>query len=131
MTINPGDLQLLSPVLVLLGAAAAVVTTDLFSAKIERGALPFVSLGGTIAVIAVFIKNELMLLLLGGVFVVETLSVILQITSFKLRRKRIFRMSPLHHHLQLGGWNESKIIVRFWIIGIILALLTLVTLKVR
>jgi len=89
------------------------------------------SLGGTLGIIAVMIKKELLLVIVGGVFVVEALSVIVQVASFKLFRKRIFKMSPLHHHLQLSGWQESKIIVRFWIIAIILAIITLTTLKVR
>ena len=113
------------------GASLGFLWFNCHPASIFMGDIGSLSLGGTIAVISIFIKKELLLLMLGGVFAMETLSVILQITSFKLRRKRIFRMSPFHHHLQLGGWNESKIIVRFWIIGIILALLTLVTLKVR
>ena len=81
--------------------------------------------------IAVLIKKELLLVIMGGVFVVEALSVIIQIASFRLRRKRVFKMSPFHHHLQLSGWQESQIIIRFWIIAIILALITLMTLKIR
>ena len=89
------------------------------------------SLGGTLGTIAVLIHKELLLVILGGVFVLEALSVIVQVISFKTTGKRIFKMSPFHHHLQLSGWNESKIIVRFWIVAIILALLTLTTLKIR
>ena len=81
--------------------------------------------------IAVFIKKELLLVLLGGIFVAEAVSVILQVASFKLTGRRIFKVAPLHHHFQLCGWKESKIIIRFWIVGIILALLTLTTLKIR
>ena len=80
---------------------------------------------------AKFIKKELLLVFLGGVFVIEALSVILQVASFRMTGKRLFRVSPLHHHLQLSGWNESKIIIRFWIIATILALVTLTTLKIR
>lgn len=94
----------------------------------DTGSLP---LGGCIAVIAVLIKKELLLIILGGIFVIETLSVILQVASFKLTKERIFKMSPLHHHLQLSGWHESKIIIRFWIINIVLAVITLMTLKIR
>ena len=79
----------------------------------------------------IFIKKELLLIILGGVFVIEALSVILQVGSYKIRKKRIFKMSPFHHHLQLSGLPESKITIRFWIVGIILALLTLMTLKIR
>ena len=89
------------------------------------------ALGGSLGAIAVFIKKELLLVLLGGIFVVEALSVILQVLSVKIRRKRFLKVSPLHHHLQLSGWNESKIIIRFWIVAIILAILTLTTLKIR
>ena len=89
------------------------------------------SLGGTLGIIAVIIKKELLLVIMGGVFVIETLSVIIQIVSFRMRRKRVFKMSPLHHHLQLSGWQESQIIIRFWIISIILVIVTLMTLKIR
>lgn len=94
----------------------------------DAGSLP---LGGCIAIIAVLIKKELLLFILGGVFVIEAASVILQVASFKLYHKRIFKMSPFHHHLQLSGWHESKIIIRFWIINIIFALMALMTLKIR
>jgi phospho-N-acetylmuramoyl-pentapeptide-transferase len=113
------------------GASLGFLWFNCHPATIFMGDTGSLSLGGAIAVIAVFIKQELLLVLLGGIFVVEALSVILQVASFKLRRKRIFKMSPIHHHLQLSGWHESKIIIRFWIIGIVLALLTLTTLKVR
>ena len=89
------------------------------------------ALGGILGMIAVLIKKELWLVVLGGVFVIEAGSVILQVFSFKLTGKRIFKMSPFHHHLQLSGWNENKIIVRFWILAIILAMLTITTLKIR
>jgi phospho-N-acetylmuramoyl-pentapeptide-transferase len=79
----------------------------------------------------VLIKQEVLLLFIGGVFVVETLSVILQVGSYKLRGKRIFKMAPLHHHFEQQGWHESKIIARFWIAGLVLALFALTTLKLR
>jgi len=94
----------------------------------DTGAL---ALGGALGAIAILVKKELLLVIVGGVFVVEALSVILQVASFRLRGKRIFRMAPLHHHFELGGWAESKVVVRFWIIGAICALLTLSTLKIR
>jgi phospho-N-acetylmuramoyl-pentapeptide-transferase len=81
--------------------------------------------------VAVLIKQEILLIFVGGVFVLEALSVILQVASYKTRRKRIFKMAPLHHHFEALGWQESKIIVRFWIAGLILALLALTTLKLR
>lgn len=89
------------------------------------------SLGGAVAAVAVIIKQELLLPFIGGIFVVEALSVILQVGSYKFRRKRIFRMAPLHHHFELQGWKESKIIARFWIAALIFALFALTTLKLR
>jgi phospho-N-acetylmuramoyl-pentapeptide-transferase len=89
------------------------------------------SLGGALGVVAILTKKELVLLVVGGVFVWEALSVILQVMSFKLTQKRIFLMSPFHHHLQLLGWPESKVTIRLWIISFILALIGLSTLKLR
>ena len=89
------------------------------------------ALGGAIGTVAVIIKQELLLIFIGGVFVAEGLSVIIQVASFKLRGKRVFRMAPLHHHFELGGWSESKVIIRFWIASLILSLFSLSTLKLR
>jgi phospho-N-acetylmuramoyl-pentapeptide-transferase len=89
------------------------------------------SLGGALGTIAVITKQEIVLVIVGGIFVVEALSVIFQVTSFRFYGKRIFRMAPIHHHFELKGWPEPKIIVRFWIISIILALVGLSTLKLR
>ena len=89
------------------------------------------ALGGGIGVVACCIKKEMLLFIVGGIFVLEALSVILQVGSFRLRRRRVFLMAPFHHHLQMKGWPESKIVVRFWIIGAILAMFTLATLKLR
>ena len=94
----------------------------------DVGALP---LGAALGIVALLTKQELVLLVAGGVFVVEALSVILQVASYKLRRKRIFRMAPIHHHFELQGWPEPQIIVRFWIVSIICALVALSTLKLR
>lgn len=113
------------------GASMGFLWFNCYPATIFMGDTGSLALGGSLAAISVFIKKELLLVLLGGVFAAEALSVILQVLSFKIRKKRIFKMSPFHHHLQLLGWNESKIIIRFWIIGIILAVITLMTLKVR
>jgi phospho-N-acetylmuramoyl-pentapeptide-transferase len=82
-------------------------------------------------VTAVIIKQEILLLFIGGIFVIEAVSVIIQVASFKLRGKRVFRMAPLHHHFELLGWSESKIIVRFWIAALVFALFSLTTLKLR
>jgi phospho-N-acetylmuramoyl-pentapeptide-transferase len=94
----------------------------------DTGAL---ALGGALGAVAIMLKKELLLVIVGGVFVAEALSVILQVAFFKLQGRRIFRMAPLHHHFELGGWPEAKVVVRFWILGAICALLTLSTLKIR
>ncbi len=88
-------------------------------------------MGGALGTTAVLIKQELLLIVAGGLFVLEALSVILQVGSFKMRGRRIFRMAPLHHHFELGGWSETKVVIRFWIIALIFALLALATLKLR
>ncbi len=115
----------------MVGASLGFLWFNSYPASIFMGDVGSLSLGGSLGIIAVFIKKELLLILLGGVFVLEALSVILQVWSFRTTGKRLFKMSPFHHHLQMSGWNESKIIIRFWIVGIILALLTLTTLKIR
>jgi phospho-N-acetylmuramoyl-pentapeptide-transferase len=102
-----------------------------YPAQMFMGDVGALALGGALGMIAVISKNELVLLVAGGVFVVEALSVIIQIGSIKLRRKRVFRMAPIHHHFELAGWPEPLIIVRFWIVSVICALVTLGTLKLR
>jgi phospho-N-acetylmuramoyl-pentapeptide-transferase len=94
----------------------------------DVGSLP---LGAALGTIAVITKQEFLLVIVGGIFVMEALSVIIQVVSYKLRKKRVFRMAPIHHHFELKGWAEPKIIVRFWIIGIILGLVAISTLKLR
>jgi phospho-N-acetylmuramoyl-pentapeptide-transferase len=89
------------------------------------------ALGGALGTIAVVTKHEIVLAIVGGVFVIEALSVVFQVASYRLRKKRLFRMAPLHHHFELKGWSEPKIIVRFWIISIFLALIAISTLKLR
>jgi phospho-N-acetylmuramoyl-pentapeptide-transferase len=89
------------------------------------------SLGAGLGTIAVIIKQEILLVIVGGIFVIETLSVIIQVLSFKWRGKRVFKMAPIHHHFELKGWNEAKIVVRFWIISVILGLIAITTLKLR
>jgi phospho-N-acetylmuramoyl-pentapeptide-transferase len=115
----------------LLGAGVAFLWFNTFPAQIFMGDVGALSLGGGIGALAVLSKNELLLIILGGVFVMETLSVILQVLSFKLTGKRIFRMAPIHHHFELMGWPEPKVIVRFWILSFILAIAALGTLKLR
>jgi phospho-N-acetylmuramoyl-pentapeptide-transferase len=89
------------------------------------------ALGGAIGVIAVILKQEILLISIGGIFILELLSVIIQVGSFKLTGKRVFRMAPLHHHFELMGWSETKVIVRFWILALVFALFSLTTLKLR
>lgn len=115
----------------LLGGGVAFLWFNAYPAQIFMGDLGALALGGVIGALAVASKNEILLVVLGGVFVMETLSVILQVLSFKLRGKRIFRMAPIHHHFELMGWPEPKVIVRFWIISFILAIAALGTLKLR
>src|SRR5580692_3415049 len=115
----------------LLGASLAFLWYNAHPADIFMGDVGSLALGGSIGVVAVAIKQEILLFSVGGVFVLEALSVILQVASFRLTGKRIFRMAPLHHHFELAGWSESKIIVRFWIVALVFALFSLTTLKLR
>ncbi len=114
-----------------VGASLAFLWYNSHPAQIFMGDVGSLGLGGSIGIVAVLAKQEIVLLFIGGVFVAETLSVIAQVGSFKLTGKRIFRMSPLHHHFEQLGWPESKVIVRFWIAGFVWALLALSTLKIR
>jgi len=113
------------------GASLGFLWYNAHPADVFMGDVGSLSLGAGMATVAVLIKQEILLLFIGGVFVFEALSVILQVGSFKLRRKRIFKMAPLHHHFEALGWQESKIIVRFWIAGLVMALMALTTLKLR
>jgi phospho-N-acetylmuramoyl-pentapeptide-transferase len=115
----------------MVGASLGFLWYNAYPAEIFMGDVGSLALGGAMATVAVLIKQELLLPFIGGIFVVEALSVILQVGSFKLRGKRIFRMAPLHHHFELSGWKESKIITRFWIAALIFALFALTTLKLR
>jgi phospho-N-acetylmuramoyl-pentapeptide-transferase len=115
----------------LLGAGMGFLWFNSYPASVFMGDTGSLSLGGAIGVVAAITKHEIVLIIAGGIFVVEALSVILQIASFKLTGKRIFKMAPIHHHFELLGWKEPKIIVRFWIIAIILALVAMGTLKLR
>jgi phospho-N-acetylmuramoyl-pentapeptide-transferase len=115
----------------LVGASLGFLWYNAHPAEMFMGDVGSLALGGVIGVTAVIIKQEILLLSICGVFVLEALSVILQVGSFRLRGKRIFRMAPLHHHFELLGWSESKIIVRFWIAALVFALFSLTTLKLR
>ena len=115
----------------MVGSSLGFLWYNAYPAEIFMGDVGSLSLGGAVAAVAVIIKQELLLPFIGGIFVIEALSVILQVGSYKLRKKRIFRMAPLHHHFELQGWKESKIIARFWIAALICALFALTTLKLR
>lgn len=115
----------------IVGAGLGFLWFNAYPASVFMGDVGALALGGAIGIVASCIKKELLLVIVGGVFVIEAVSVLLQVASYKLRRKRIFLMAPLHHHLQMKGWAESKIVARFWIIAIVLALFTLATLKLR
>jgi phospho-N-acetylmuramoyl-pentapeptide-transferase len=115
----------------MVGASLGFLWYNAHPADVFMGDVGSLALGGAIGTVAVIIKQEVLLFFVGGVFVIEALSVILQVASFKLTGKRIFKMSPLHHHFELSGWSESKIIVRFWICAIVFALFSLTTLKLR
>ncbi|HEX4277136.1 MAG TPA: phospho-N-acetylmuramoyl-pentapeptide-transferase [Bryobacteraceae bacterium] len=115
----------------LTGASLGFLWWNAHPADIFMGDVGSLSLGGAMGVVAVLIKQEILLIFIAGMFVVELMSVILQVGSYKLRKKRIFKMAPIHHHFEALGWTESKIIARFWIIGFVLALFALTTLKLR
>ncbi len=113
------------------GAGLGFLWFNTYPAQVFMGDIGALSLGAALGVVAVIVRQEIILAIMGGVFVVETLSVIIQVASFKLTGKRVFRMAPLHHHSELKGWAEPKVIVRFWIITVILVLIGLASLKIR
>ena len=115
----------------LVGAGLGFLWFNTYPAQVFMGDIGALALGAALGVVAVIVRQELVLLIMGGVFVMETVSVMLQVASYKLTGKRIFRMAPIHHHFELKGWAEPKVIVRFWIITVILVLFGLATLKVR
>jgi phospho-N-acetylmuramoyl-pentapeptide-transferase len=115
----------------LVGASLGFLWFNAHPAEVFMGDVGSLAIGGAIGTVAVLSKQEVVLLLVGGLFVLEALSVIIQVASFKLTGKRVFRMAPLHHHFELSGWSEPKIIVRFWIVAILFSLLSLSTLKLR
>jgi len=113
------------------GASLGFLWFNSHPADVFMGDVGSMAMGGALGTVALLIKQEVLLVLVGGLFVVEAASVILQVGSFKLRGKRIFRMSPLHHHFELSGWSETKVVIRFWILAILFSLLALATLKLR
>jgi phospho-N-acetylmuramoyl-pentapeptide-transferase len=115
----------------LAGAGLGFLWFNTYPAQVFMGDIGALSLGAALGVVAVVVRQEIVLAIMGGVFVVETVSVIIQVASFKLTGRRVFRMAPLHHHFELKGWAEPKVIVRFWIITVILVLIGLASLKIR
>jgi len=115
----------------IVGAGLGFLWFNAYPAQVFMGDVGALALGAALGVVAVVVRQELVLLIMGGVFVMETLSVIIQVVSFKLTGKRVFRMAPLHHHYELLGWPEPRVIVRFWIITVILIMIGLASLKIR
>ena len=115
----------------LVAASLGFLWFNAYPASMMMGDVGALSLGGSIGTVAVLAKQELVLLIAGGIFVVETLSVIIQVYYFKMTHKRVFLMAPLHHHFELKGWPETVVVIRFWIVSIVCALLALSTLKLR
>lgn len=115
----------------LVGAGVGFLWYNAHPAQVFMGDTGSLSLGGALGIFALMLKKELLLLIIGGVFVVEALSVIIQVSVYKWKKVRVFRMAPIHHHFELKGWHENKVIIRFWIIGALLVIISLATLKVR
>ena len=115
----------------MLGAGLGFLWFNCHPAEVFMGDTGSLALGGALGAMAILTKQELLLIAVGGLFVIEGGSVVIQVLSFKTRGKRVFRMSPLHHHFELLGWNETKVVIRFWIVALIFALMSLATLKLR
>ncbi len=126
---NSGELLILASSII--GAGIGFLWYNSYPAQVFMGDVGSLSLGGVLGTMALITKNEILFMLIGGIFVIETLSVIIQVVSFKTRGKRVFKMAPIHHHFELLGWPEPKVIVRFWIMSIFFTLLALATLKMR
>jgi phospho-N-acetylmuramoyl-pentapeptide-transferase len=123
--------EILIFVATIVGAGLGFLWFNTYPAQVFMGDIGALALGAALGVVAVIVRQEIVLAIMGGIFVLETISVILQVASFRLRGKRIFRMAPIHHHYELKGWAEPKVIVRFWIISFMLVLIGLATLKLR
>ncbi|HAY16678.1 MAG TPA: phospho-N-acetylmuramoyl-pentapeptide-transferase, partial [Halomonas sp.] len=127
----PGTGELVVFLAAMVGAGLGFLWFNTYPAQVFMGDVGALALGAALGVVAVIVRQEIVLFIMGGIFVLETVSVILQVGSYKLTGRRIFRMAPLHHHYELKGWPEPRVIVRFWIITVVLVLLGLATLKVR
>ena len=115
----------------IVGAGLGFLWFNTYPAQIFMGDIGSLSLGGALAMVAIIAKQEILLAIVGGIFVIETLSVIIQVAVYQTKKRRVFKMAPIHHHFELKGWAEPKIIVRFWIVTIILSLIAISTLKLR
>jgi len=127
----PGCGELTIFCLSIVGAALGFLWYNVHPARVFMGDTGALALGGALGTVAILSKSEILLIVIGGVFVVEVLSVIIQVVSYKTRKKRVFRMAPIHHHYELKGWAEEQVVVRFWIVGILLAIIALTTFKIR
>lgn len=127
----PGAGELMVFSAAIAGAGLGFLWFNTYPAQVFMGDVGALALGAALGVVAVIVRQEIVLIIMGGVFVMETVSVILQVGSYKLTGRRIFRMAPLHHHFELKGWPEPRVIVRFWIITIVLVLIGLASLKIR
>jgi phospho-N-acetylmuramoyl-pentapeptide-transferase len=127
----PGAGELTVFCLAVVGACIGFLWFNAHPAEVFMGDVGSLSLGGVVALISLIIKKELLVLIAGGVFVLEIASVIIQVGSYKLRKKRVFKMAPLHHHFELSGWAETKVVIRFWILGGLFAIIALSTLKIQ
>ena len=127
--VGTGELTILT--LALVGASIGFLWFNSHPAEVFMGDTGSLAIGGVIGVLALVLKKEILLIVIGGVFVLEALSVIIQVVSYKLRKKRVFKMAPLHHHFELKGWAESKVVIRFWILGTLFTILSLSTLKIQ
>ncbi|MDA8389828.1 MAG: phospho-N-acetylmuramoyl-pentapeptide-transferase [Gammaproteobacteria bacterium] len=127
----PGAAELLVFCCAMAGSALGFLWFNAYPAQVFMGDVGALALGGALGIVAVMIRQEILLFVMGGVFVAETVSVMLQVGSFKLTRRRIFRMAPLHHHFELKGWPESRVIIRFWVVSFLLVVLGLSTLGIR
>jgi phospho-N-acetylmuramoyl-pentapeptide-transferase len=127
----PGSGELAVFAMAVVGASLGFLWYNAHPAEVFMGDTGALALGGALGTIAVLVKRELLLVVIGGIFVAEAISVMIQVASYRMRRRRVFRMAPLHHHFELSGWAEPKMVVRFWIVGALLALLSLSTLKLQ
>ena len=115
----------------IIGAGLGFLWFNAYPAQVFMGDVGALALGAAIGVVAIVVRHEIVLFIMGGIFVLETVSVMMQVASFKLTGRRIFRMAPIHHHFELKGWPEPRVIVRFWIISVVLVIVGLSTLKLR